>query len=704
MSKPDAPESTPSSSPPPPPPVVSPGLPHGAEAAAADPKHSNHGLMRSAGVVAVMTILSRVLGLWRFRILARMFGASDVADAFNFAFIAPNLTRRLFGEGALTSAFVPVFSEQLAKGQHEAANRTGSILITKVAYWLSLGCVFVIAVAGGLLLLLHHLPASVVAADQIQTIQIKIQLFQWMLPYLIFINVACVLMAVLNSLGHFWMPNFAPVLLNVMIIGACYFVVPYFGAADSDRIWAVAYAVLIGGALQLLIQFPPAFALGFRFRPAVDTSDPGYTEVIANFKPVILLVAVFQANVLLDNIIANAFIAGSGPVTYLNMGTSVYQMVWSIVALALATVSLPALAKFWALSKKEEFYKTLLWGLRMAIFITVPCTIGIMLLSDDIVRLLYGTGRFLENDAEPVRRTAGVALYSSLGLVFFSVNALLARALYAMKDMKTPTTTSAWSVVINVFFNLLFVIGGQALARALQPLALHPDEHQNWVVTTLIDAGYSFGNIREGGIALASTISNGWQTWKLAQAVRAKLGEEQFKPKLGGKTTTEFLKEAGGAGLISVVLGVGVYQYFSHQKDWESFYGFFAAILFSLVPFYLTCREHFKNVLKPETPRESEQSPHDVYGVPENRWTEDQKFQHCIYSTVFATAIMGFVVWAMRDSLPPEGKTFGLVAQRTLVPVAVGVIVYFMAASGMLSREYHEFKAVVWSRLGKKAS
>ncbi len=689
MSNPDAPETPTSPS--------QPGEPSQKPDSASD-KHHNHGLMRSAGVVAVMTILSRLLGLWRFRILARMFGASDVADAFNFAFIAPNLTRRLFGEGALTSAFVPVFSEQLAKGENEAANRTGSILITKVAYWLTFGCIFVIGACAGAVFLLQRFAPGMITPDEL----LKVQLFEWMLPYLIFINVACVLMAVLNSLGHFWMPNFAPVLLNVMIIGACYFVVPHFGAVDSERIWAVAYAVLIGGVLQLLIQFPPAFALGFRFRPAVDTNDPGYKEVIANFKPVILLVAVFQANVLLDNIIANVFIPGAGPVTYLNMGTSVYQMVWSIVALALATVSLPALAKFWALSKKDDFYKTLLWGLRMAIFITVPCTIGIMLLSDDIVRLLYGTGRFLENDAEPVRRTAGVALYSSLGLVFFSVNALLARALYAMKDMKTPTTTSAWSVVINVFFNLLFVIGGQYMARALLPLTLEPEKH-NWAVNVLIDAGYTFGNIREGGIALASTISNGWQTWKLAQAVREKLGgNEYFKPTLGGKSTTAFLKEAAGASLISIALGVGVYQYFSHQKDWETFYGFFAAIGFSLVPFYLTCREHFTRMLKPEMPKESEQKPHDVYGVPEDRWTEDQKFQHCIYSTVFATAIMGFVVWAMRDSLPPEGKTFGLVAQRTLVPVAVGILVYFMAASGMLSREYHEFKAVIARRLTGK--
>ncbi len=480
------------------------------------PAGANHGLLRSAGVVAVMTILSRVLGLWRFRILARMFGATYVADAFNFAFIAPNLTRRLFGEGALTSAFVPVFSEQVAKKQLDAASRTGSVLIIKVAQWLSLGCLVMIGIAAGVRVLLQHMGMAT------ESNLLLLKLFQWMLPYLIFINIACVLMAILNSLNHFWMPNFAPVLLNVLIIGACYFVAPQFGASDEERIWAVAYAVLIGGVVQLLVQIPPAVKRGFRFLPSADTSDPGYREVLANFKPVILLVAVFQANVLLDNIIAKEFIDGEGPVTYLNMGTSIYQMVWSIVALALATVSLPVLAKFWALGKKEDFNKTLLWGLRMAIFWTLPCTVGLMLMSDDIVRLLYGTGKFLENDAEPVRRTAGVALYSGLGLVFFSVNALLARALYAMKDMKTPTTTSAWSVVINVFFNLLFVIGGNRMAWALKPALENASQHGwafNWMAGTL----FALGNIREGGIALASTLSNGWQTWMLARAVRVRM-------------------------------------------------------------------------------------------------------------------------------------------------------------------------------------
>ena len=238
-------------------------------------------LLGAAALVGFMTVLSRILGLWRFRLLGGIFGASEVADAFNFAFIFPNLTRRLFGEGAMTSAFVPVFSDRLAKNQHDAANKTGSVLICQLSWWLTAGCVAMILLAGAVRLALPKLFPD--QADH--GTMLLIQLFQWMLPYLIFINVACVLMGILNSMGHFLMPAFAPVLLNVAMIAACLYALPYFGHTPEEQIWAVAYAVLIGGVAQLIVQFPPAFARGFRFVFSFDTTDPGYREVINNFKP-----------------------------------------------------------------------------------------------------------------------------------------------------------------------------------------------------------------------------------------------------------------------------------------------------------------------------------------------------------------------------------------------------------------------------------
>lgn len=619
------------------------------------PEGEDHGrgVLRAAGVVGFMTILSRLTGLWRFRVIGAIFGPTGIADAFYFAFVFPNLTRRLFGEGAMTSAFVPVFSDRLAKGEKDAANKTASVLFWRLSYWLSLGCVAVAMLAG-----LARFVAPKVTTVRPEDI-LAIDLFIAMLPYMVFINLAAVLMAILNSLGHFGIPAFAPTILNGLMIAACYFGLPYFGATADTQVWALAAAVLAGGLLQVLIQFPPAFARGFRLKFSMDTADPGYNEVMSNFKPVLLLVAVFQLNVMIDNIIAMVFVPGDGAVTYLNMGTSVYQLPWSIFSLALGTAALPMLSKLWALNKKDEFVRTLHSALRMSFFLALPCTVGIMLLSEDIVRLLYGTGKFLEGNGEPIRRTAGVVMFSSLGLVFFSINSVQARALYAMKDMKTPTSTSAKSVVLNLALNLVFVL-----------------------VT----------DMKESGIALASTISQAWQTWALTAAVRRQIaGENEAAPDM------DFLKVFAPMILVSAALGIGGYYYFLGRKDWEGFWGFFAAAGGSLIPFWFMSGQYFQSQLK-DKPHEND--PQLKLGVSEEHWSDRLKFQYSIYTSILASAIMGFVVWAVRNSVPPEGHTAVLVLQRALVPVVVGVVVYCTAAAG--AREYEELKSAFALKLGRR--
>lgn len=648
--------------------------PHSDEGLAHSDDHAQRQMIRSAGVVGIMTILSRVLGLVRFRLMAHFFGATGVADAFNFAFIFPNLTRRLFGEGLLTSAFVPVFSDRLAKDQKHAANKTASVLLLRLAYWLSLGCVVFILLAAGARAVLPGMLN--IPPDHHLLLQIK--LFQWMLPYCVFINVAAVLMAILNSMGHFVMPAFAPVLLNVAMIAACLFALPYFGTLPSEQIWAVAYAVLIGGLLQVVIQLPPALTRGFKFSMSADKTDPGYQEVMENFKPVMLLMAVFQINVLLDSIIAQVFIPETGPVTYLNMGTSVYQLPWSIFSLALGTAALPALARFWALKQTDKFRSTLFSALRLCIFLAIPCTIGIMILSDDIVLLLYGSGHFLDNDGEAVRRTAGVVRYSSLGLVFFSVNALLARALYASKDMITPTRTSAWSVAINIVLNLLFVAVLPMIIKGLTPPA-SPSAAWNFV--------QGLGNMKESGIALASTISTAWQTWMLARAVNATSGA----PASSGKIMTHgrFIAALTALMAACAVSGVIAHQMAAAKKEWEGFVPFFAAAVFALGPFIMAGRTYFINVLE-NVPKEKEGEHR--FGVSDANWPEPLVFQFAIYNAIVCSAVMGFIVWAVQSSLPPEGRTFVLVAQRAVFPVIAGIMAFSTVASGLMAREYDELQ------------
>jgi len=639
-----------------------------------------------AWTVGFWTIASRLLGLYRFRLMAAIFGASGVADAFNFAFVFPNLTRRLFGEGLLSSVFVPVFSGMLAKGQKDAANRTASVLLCRLAYWLTAGCVGVMVLAGIARAVLPHVTFIE------PRFELELKLFQWLLPYLIFINVAAVLMGILNSLKHFGVPAFAPVLLNVLMIAACFWVRygPGASSAPEEQIWLVAYAVLAGGALQLLIQVPPAVARGFRFTPTMDAQDPGYREVVGNFAPVVGLVAIFQINVMLDNVIAQVFIPEAGPVTYLNMGTSVYQLAWSVFILALGTAALPELSRLWAEGKKDGFIRALRQVVRLSVYWAVPCTIGIMLLSEEIVRLLYGTGRFLEHDAEPVRRTAGVVMYSSLGLVFYSVNAMLARALYAMKDMRTPTLTSAKSVAINLALNLLFVVGLAHLARVLIPYrdGLASDQE-------FLRGGLSFvialGSLKEAGI-----ISNAWQTGMLVRALQRRLGDE-------GESTgrvTSGLSWFAGLGAASALIGYVAYRSFLSRPDMESFWAFFAAIFGSVGPFVLIGRQYFIRRLQ-DKPHEEDGSLAN-YGVKYEHWPDDLKFVYCFYATAVAATVMGFLVWAARDSLPPEG-TLWPVVQRALVPVAAGVLVYSNASSSMMSLEYEELKQAFVGKLSRLA-
>jgi putative peptidoglycan lipid II flippase len=629
----------------------------------------------NAWTVGFWTVASRLLGLYRFRLMGAIFGASGVADAFNFAFLFPNVTRRLFGEGLLTSAFVPVFSSRLAKEQRAEANRTASVLFCRLAWWLTAGCVLVMVLAGA---------ARVVLPSMMQIeprFRLEMELFQWLLPYLIFINLAAVLMAILNSLGHFRTPAFAPVLLNVMMIAACLWVRygPARGQEPDAQIWLVAYAVLLGGLLQLLIQVPPAVARGFEFTPTMDKSDPGYQEVMDNFKPVVLMVVIFQINVMVDNIIAQVFIPETGPVTYLNMGTSVYQLPWSIFSLALGTAALPALSKLWTQERKEEFGKTLMALLRLTIYFMVPCTVGVMLLSEEIVRLLYGTGRFLENDGEPVLRTAGVVMFSNLGLVFFGANVMLARALYAMKDMRTPTTTSAKSVALNITLNLFFVWAAPKLFAA----AGHGD--------------HPLATMKESGIALASTISNAWQTWMMARVTRDRMGAGIKSVSSVGYSLLA-LAVLGGACTATSILA---YRHFAALKDWEGFWPFFAAVAGGLVPFWLVCRQYFIWQLR-DKPQTGEAERYR-YGVKDEDWPEPLRFQYSLYSTAMAGAIMGFLVWAVRDSLPPEGRLWPAVVQRALAPVAIGAFVYFSASSSMMSAEYEELKTALARKFRRAA-
>ena len=371
------------------------------------------------------------------------------------------------------------------------------------------------------------------------------------------------------------------------------------------------------------------------------------------------------------------------------------------------------LSRQWAQEKKSDFHLTLTTALRYAAFASIPCTIGAMLLSDDIVRFLYGTGKYLAHDGEPVRRTSGVVFYSCLGLVFYSVNSILVRALYAMKDLKTPTRTLFHSVLLNLGLNLFFVLVAPRIAEALRTTAegwviIPASTSENvgmvvtpWIATQRLFAmdAYrlvgAFGNLRESGITLASTISTAWQTWALAKAVRTRLGKAEDPT-----FTKDFTLQVIGSAAASALLGLAVYRYFAAKdKDSETLFAFFYGAAAFLAPMIFIgqdfCAKRFKQVRDKLGLDESAQIP--VSAIPESL-----QFQHALFTSIAAAGVMGLMVWAVRDSMPPEARSGMQVAQRALAPVVAGIIVYSIASSALVSREYEELTGMLRRKLSRK--
>ncbi|MCZ7649344.1 MAG: murein biosynthesis integral membrane protein MurJ [Planctomycetota bacterium] len=628
--------------------------------------HAQRGeMLRAAGLVSFLTVVSRVLGLWRDRLLAGLFGATWISDAFNLAFILPNLTRRLFGEGALSSAFVPIFSEQLALEKRDEAFRTASVLLTRLA-------VFLILVSGVCVAAALGLSAQLGGAGH-EAVALTLRLAAVMLFYCVLANVGAALMGVLNSLGHFAMPAFAPVLLNLSMIGACWYALKYAAGPLEERVYLVAWAVMAGGALQVLILVAPALARGFRYRPSLDKTDAGYREVMSKFGAIVLGVALFQINVLLDQLIARVMIPEDGPVTMLAYGNRLIQLPWAIFSLSVATAALPMLSRFWAKDDRPAFAHAVSAAVRNTLFLAVPSAVGLALLADDLVRLFYGTGAFLADYGETVRRTGRVVFYLALGLPFYSLNSVLARALYATKDMKTPTHAAAWSVGVNLVLNVILVL-----------------------------------SMKEAGLALASAVSGAFQTLWMARALYTRLGAAR-----SGRLIPFALNLAGGA-LLGVLGATYIQAEFGRHPDYEGFVIFFACAAAGILPLWLLGSSFFKKQVEPlrveaeaQAQKSGAKSPltrADLfrYGLPPRFWPEDLAFFHALYSVALSSAIMGIGVWAVRESLPPAGFAFALVFQRGAVPVVAGLIVYLFAVQGCQSHEYEELKSAFGRKLGRK--
>src|SRR5690625_4508134 len=388
-----------------------------------------------------MTFLSRILGLIRDIVLARLIGASPLADAFFVAFKIPNFLRRLFAEGAFSQAFVPVLSEYRQQGSHAAVKA----LVDRVAAALGsvLILVTVLAVVGAPALTTLFAPGF--WNDEVRFAATS-EMIRITFPYLLLISLTGLAGGILNSYDRFAIPAFTPVWLNVSLITAALVAAPWF----EEPAFALAWGVLVAGVIQLLFQLPFMRQLHLLPTPVMDWKHPGVRRILKLMVPALFGVSVSQINLLLDTVIASFLPAGS--VSWLYYSDRLSELPLGVFAVALSTVILPNLSRPDAAKSVEQFTRTMAWSLRLVLLIAIPAAIALMILAQPILVTLFYYGDVM------TQRDIAMASYSlmaySAGLVMFMLIKILAPGYYARQDMVTPVKIGVIAMVSNMALNL----------------------------------------------------------------------------------------------------------------------------------------------------------------------------------------------------------------------------------------------------------
>lgn len=413
-------------------------------------------MLRAAAKVGSWTMLSRILGFIRDILLARLLGAGALADAFFIAFKLPNFFRRMFAEGTLTVALVPVLAEERKKGEEDAhayLNALAGLLLAALLIFTILGIVFMPW------LLLLFAPGF---HDEPDRWHQALHLARWMFPYLAMISLAAMSWAVLNAYRKFSVAAASPALLNIALIFAAIVLAPSF----KNPAEALAIGVVLGGLLQLAIQFPALKRIGWVPKPSWRPRMPAITQTMALFGPAVLGVAAVQINILVGTILAT--LLPTGAVSYLYYADRIVQLPLALFGIAMGTALLPALSDHFANNRPQEAKDELCQGLTWLTWITLPAMLGLLWLAEPIIRTLFEHGKFTLADAHA---TAQALQAYGVGLIAFCWARVLSMACYAEKDAKAPMRFAAISVVANIILALLLIkpLGyvGLALATAL---------------------------------------------------------------------------------------------------------------------------------------------------------------------------------------------------------------------------------------------
>lgn len=404
-------------------------------------------LARSAGVFGLATITSRILGLVREQVMAYYFGAGDANDAFRIASRIPNLIRDLFAEGAMSAAFIPTFTRELTLHGRERAWHLANSVIN--ALLIVTGVIVVLAIIfAGPIVTLYASNYSEVPGK----LELTIHLARIVTPFLTLVALAAVLMGMLNSLGHFFVPALSPAMFNIVGILMVVTLVPFAERIGVQRITIVAIATLVGGLGQLAIQWPPLRKEGFRYRPVLDLKDESLRRVLLLMGPGTVGMAATQINVFVNSVLATG--QGTGAVSWLEFAFRLMYLPIGLFGVSIATAATPAISRMVAEKDFPRIRSTLSHGLGLMFFLNVPASVGLILLAHPIIAVIFERGRF--TPADTIATAAALQLYA-IGLIGYSVVRIISPTFYALGHSRIPVMVSAGSVVVNIIFSVTLV-------------------------------------------------------------------------------------------------------------------------------------------------------------------------------------------------------------------------------------------------------
>lgn len=398
-------------------------------------------MFKSGIIVAFFTLLSRLFGLAREFFIAYNFGTSAIADCVNIAFRFPNLFRRIFGEGALSSVFVPIFSKKLLISEQEAKKFSGNVI-----GWLLIVLVVIT------LLIEIFMPQLMIALipgfyhDPLK-FNLAVDLCRITTPYLIFLSMVALFGGMLNSVGKFWALAFAPVIMSTTVIVFTYYF-ERFGTAH----YSISYSLIMAGILQILFMYICLKRAHLTFQPTLDTHDESVIELLGKLGPAILSSGTQQLSLFISQSLAS-FLPGA--ISILNYADRLYQLPMALIGVTFGTILLPALSRLYKSENYQQINKLQNTAIKIALFISIPAAFGLGAMSEPIIHLIYERGEFARSDTII---TAQVLSVFAFGLPAFTLSKIFTPVYYANLDTKTPMHISMYSLLANAVLNILLMI------------------------------------------------------------------------------------------------------------------------------------------------------------------------------------------------------------------------------------------------------